>query len=216
MAKLSHDDSSWRAHGLKKRYAEWDPDATPKKKKSKKDTKKWCRGVEGHPHDIRDVVIGINPHCWDCRKRDDGKPCPHMRSIRKCIKCNARFPRYGTWSPKEIKIKEGNLKTEQQELAAKWCTEGHLWDWKLFTQPPERTFYSSVWDRRWYRWSHGVYVVKDGEIRFETKDNRGRREWGLPKRLPRTHKYCVMCGLERKSQSREITPEDIPKEFWRG
>lgn len=223
MAKLSHDASSWRAYGLKKRYETLERDEeVGGKKKAKKDTKKWCRGVEGHPHNIRSVVIGLTP-CYrnvgGCIQNPDynGKLCNHWKSITKCVNCNAKVTGYG-WrnktNPTKTNKKPNGVVTEQQRLAEKWCSEGHLWDWSEFKQDRENQFNRNRWE--WsYRWTQGTFVVRDGEVWFETKDRNGQKIWTQPSRAPRVHKICVMCGLERNSQSRAITPDDIPKEFWR-
>lgn len=206
MARLSRDDSSWRAHGLKKRYAEFDPDKTPKKK-NKKDTKKWCRGVEGHPHDIRQVVIGVNPNCWECRRKDDDKPCNHLRTVTKCVNCNATVTGWG-WRAKKTPTKTNKrpqgVITQQEILAEKWCDEGHLWDWTEWE--PKK---SHPW-----RFDHFSSFGKKS-IRFDSDGNMWRKEWKWIKeyRTPRVWKHCVMCGLERRSQSRQITADDVPKEY---
>lgn len=53
MARLSRDDSSWKAHGLAKKYEDWEHDHKQgsKGKNKKKNTKRWCRGKEGQEHD---------------------------------------------------------------------------------------------------------------------------------------------------------------------
>ena len=50
MARLKRDNSSWRAHGLYKKYQEPSIKEPSTAKRSKKDTNKWCRGKVGKPH----------------------------------------------------------------------------------------------------------------------------------------------------------------------
>lgn len=78
MARVNRDNSSWRAHGLSKRYEDWEADAiplgTPKKKKNKK---KWCKGKEGREHDWQDYhkqygtrSVWVIKKCSACHKED--------------------------------------------------------------------------------------------------------------------------------------------------
>lgn len=50
MAKLSHGADTWRSEGLAKKYKAQASFDMPAKHKSKKDTKKWCRGKVGREH----------------------------------------------------------------------------------------------------------------------------------------------------------------------
>lgn len=74
MAKVSGDDSSWKANGLAKKYEDWEnnPKHKPASSKNKrKNTKRWCRGKEG------------KEHAWVSYK-----PYTFMRyRIRKCSEC---------------------------------------------------------------------------------------------------------------------------------
>lgn len=76
MAKLSRDDGSWKAHGLAKRYEDWENDPkhpAPKPKNKKKNTKRWCRGKEGQEHDWKSFEKNqriIIQRCDRCRKED--------------------------------------------------------------------------------------------------------------------------------------------------
>ncbi len=56
MAKISHDDDSWKASGVIRRdYRSVRNGPEVAKHGKKKDTKKWCRGKPGQIHDIKTV-----------------------------------------------------------------------------------------------------------------------------------------------------------------
>lgn len=52
MARLKRDHSGWHSHGLYKKYQDPKIKEAPVKQKSKKDTKKWCKGKVGVEHDL--------------------------------------------------------------------------------------------------------------------------------------------------------------------
>lgn len=53
MAKISHGADTWRSEGLAKKYKEQASFETLKNKhKSKKNTRKWCKGKVGVQHDL--------------------------------------------------------------------------------------------------------------------------------------------------------------------
>lgn len=56
--KLSKDDKSWAAGGIKRRDAQHTkaPNEVPKHLGKKKSTRKWCKGREGKKHDCSWVL----------------------------------------------------------------------------------------------------------------------------------------------------------------
>lgn len=127
MARISQDDTSWRASGLKRKYdtIEEDRQVGPKPKR-KKDTKRWCRGIEGRRHDIQSIqIVGFNENCHT------RKPCGHWRHyVEKCVICGY-----------EITLKAYH----QIELAEQWCDKGHLWDWQTYSR---KWYRDQVWEHQ--------------------------------------------------------------------
>jgi hypothetical protein len=54
MATLSEDNSSWKASGIQRRdfRSTKNGPEIPKGSKRKKNTKKWCKGIEGREHKV--------------------------------------------------------------------------------------------------------------------------------------------------------------------
>ena len=87
MARLSRDNSSWRAYGLSKRYEDWEADAKPLgPPKKKKDKKKWCKGKVGVEHDFQ-------PY-----EREFGSRT--IWRINKCTRCHKEVWKGATWYTK--------------------------------------------------------------------------------------------------------------------
>lgn len=208
MAKLSRDATSWRAYGLVKRYEDWENDPRPKRKSKAKDTKKWCRGVEGRPHDFRQIVIGLM-NCWECRKRDE--PCTHPRTKVRCEGCNCD----ASWSwprsrgPSLTKEYQRELaRAKQRQLASEWCDyEGHEWIWSKFKNERINNWLGIPTKQKYKANAKGEILLH--QTRWDNEVGKYVDVWEKPWRTPRIHKVCEMCGLERKSQSRDITPEDL-------
>ena len=81
MARLKRDNSSWRAHGLYKKYQEPRVVDNTTKRPAKKDTNRWCRGKVGKEHDWHrfqqkrynwELDEYVSPYieikCMECRK----------------------------------------------------------------------------------------------------------------------------------------------------
>lgn len=174
MARISKDSTSWRAYGLAKRNEDWEnnPKRQPVKAK-KKNTKRWCKGKVGVEHNFEStLVVQTNPKCFT------GVFCGHWFHYQNaCTGCGKE-----DWGRDERK---GIDRERQEELAAKWCTEDHLWDWSEFEHKE-------------------MYTFVNGELK-EVYNHSFVRPW----RHPKVHKVCVMCGLERRSQTRKIGPEDL-------
>lgn len=85
MAKISHGADTWRSEGLAKKYKELDKIAfdKPVKYKSKKNTKKWCKGKSGVEHQFERYfwhygwesirTRWIRTRCKICHKEVHGK-----------------------------------------------------------------------------------------------------------------------------------------------
>jgi len=81
MAKISHGGNTWRSEGLVKKYkAQVSFDTPTNKHKSKKDTRKWCRGKIGIQHEIRRYFYRVG---WENKRTN------WIRS--KCINCDKEF-----------------------------------------------------------------------------------------------------------------------------
>ena len=54
MARISYDDTSWKAGGIIRRdFRHTAVDDQPRKWPAKKDTRKWCKGHVGRKHDFK-------------------------------------------------------------------------------------------------------------------------------------------------------------------
>lgn len=122
MATLKDDNSSWKAHGLKKKRRDWDNDPKPRNvKNKKKSTAKWCKGRVGVEHDIqKELIVQLNPLCAKNGTRDSNGHrifCGHWRHhVIRCVKCHKEFY-------------QSDKTAEQKKLEEKWCREGHMYDW---------------------------------------------------------------------------------------
>lgn len=65
MARVSRDDDSWKASGVKRRDERQDS-STPEvsRKGKKKNTRRWCKGVEGRKHDY-EIGVGMKRYQFD-------------------------------------------------------------------------------------------------------------------------------------------------------
>lgn len=66
MARVSRDDDSWKASGVKRRDERQDS-STPevsRRKGKKKNTRRWCKGVEGRKHDY-EIGVGMKRYQFD-------------------------------------------------------------------------------------------------------------------------------------------------------
>src|SRR4051794_16007303 len=130
MAKISHDNTSWRASGLTKRYEE--KSDVPKRSPAKKaDSKRWCKGKVGREHKLvvcRPQYFSDPYNCWNglvlaCRKRDCQR-YHHMELSYRCANCG----KYVDDMAEEVQAIVKPKVAEMLALEAKWCRKGHLWD----------------------------------------------------------------------------------------
>lgn len=76
MAKLSGDDNSWKAEGLRAKNEDWEARERPPKP-AKKNKKKWCKGKKGveHKYEPYEKSFGSRTKygimkCTKCHKED--------------------------------------------------------------------------------------------------------------------------------------------------
>lgn len=80
MARISDDDSSWKASGVQHRdfrHTHNGPEVSSRAKK--KNTRKWCKGVVGREHTFN---VGVAAPRWN--RFRDGRP---MWIVDKCSTC---------------------------------------------------------------------------------------------------------------------------------
>ena len=65
MGRLKHDHSGWRSHGLWKKYQQPTVIEQPTKHKSKKNTRRWCKGKVGVEHAL---VRRFKHYGWSSRR----------------------------------------------------------------------------------------------------------------------------------------------------
>lgn len=191
--RLSQDDSSWRASGIKRRDFRHDHDAPNperhgKVKKYKKDTKTWCRGKEGREHVMvaLDVRWGPRGKCANCGITEWNL----RRKVRK-----------GKPGPEEIKKKQ-----EQKEFEEAFCSkEGHIWE-------PDEVQHSKIsiteWTVNYYR-NRGEEVFYDefnGGDYYWSGNTSGWYYWKSPKDVA---SVCAICG--RVDKTRRIALKDLWK-----
>lgn len=80
MGRIKKDHSNWKTMGLWKRFQYPKVEEESKKPKSKKNTKKWCKGKVGVKHDYKleipqndpESIRGFRkvPICTNCRRQD--------------------------------------------------------------------------------------------------------------------------------------------------
>lgn len=151
MARISADPSSWEAGGLVEKYKDWEKPPTRgerHKGKPKKKSDRWCKGQEGHEHDFSLPPIPHDEGCWrwtDGRKASMRCYNPkHYQGIS-CARCGIALKALSKKARKAIIAQYPELANEQEKLAAKWCGEGHMWDWQELEQN------ESPWRWSYYR-----------------------------------------------------------------
>lgn len=95
MARVKRDHSGWHSHGLFIKYQSPSVGEKPPKHKSKKDTRKWCRGKTGKEHILRRYFW----HFGWTSKRSNWIRC-------KCIECGKEFYNKDKGIPLIIEIDE--------------------------------------------------------------------------------------------------------------
>lgn len=89
MARLSDDGDSWKATGLRKKWADWEHEHRPPMKAKGKNKKRWCKGKVGREHDYKTVPYKFR---WSRMASD-------FYLVDKCSKCGReerfrRNPKY--------------------------------------------------------------------------------------------------------------------------
>jgi len=123
VAKISGDDDSWRASGLRKRYQDWEhtPPVDPAKpknkaKKNKKDLT-LCLRAKDKKHQWRNTSTTANPLC--------------AIYLSKCKLCGM-----GQWNYNKLVKKAYNKK--QKAKIKETCSSGHVWVWQKVGEPKLR------------------------------------------------------------------------------
>ena len=97
MARLKKDNSSWKAHGLYKKYQQLTVNERPYRPKSKKDTVTWCRGKKGVSHELYREFV----YYWNCSK-DEYVSLGYIQA--KCDNCGKKFYRKDKSIPLRIRV----------------------------------------------------------------------------------------------------------------
>lgn len=101
MAKISHGGNTWRSEGLVKKYkAQASFDTENSKHKSKKNTRKWCKGKVGVEHELRRYFWHYG---WESKRTN------WIRS--KCIVCGKEFHNKNTSIPLIIELDDKDGKS---------------------------------------------------------------------------------------------------------
>ena len=92
--------------------------------KSKKDTKRWCKGKEGVEHEFKEVpVVNFNDKCFTKER------CGHWRHYEtKCVGC-------GKSSWRQYRAPDDYSIDADIEMADEFCNDGHEFEWE--TVPSE-------------------------------------------------------------------------------
>lgn len=203
MAKLSDDASGWSASGKRKKIEtqKADPQVPKPGSSKKKNTKKWCKGIEGRYHEVKNVqLVNFNDNCWNNLYspgyywRDKDKWCGHHRHFEmKCVGCGMEANRLS----KAAKRYNG-IKTEQEKLEEKWCDKGHLWDWEEFN--------FEDWKRKQPAYTRlRDVVIRQGAFMYQYKHwKTGAMVWRTVS--IKVEQYCVMCG-KRSGRRKTVYPE---------
>jgi hypothetical protein len=94
MARLSGDDDSWRASGLRKRYADWEHEHRPPMKKKGKNKKRWCKGKVGREHAYEAVPYKRAWMLSDAYLIDKCSKCGREENFRR----NPKYPAPRWWA----------------------------------------------------------------------------------------------------------------------
>lgn len=100
MARLKHDHSGWRSHGLYKKYQSPAVDEAAHSRKTKKNTRKWCRGKVGTEHVLRRYFWHTG---WESKRTN------WIRS--KCVVCGKEFRNKDKSIPLTIELDERDGKS---------------------------------------------------------------------------------------------------------
>lgn len=154
MATLSEDTSSWRAGGLVKKYQDWEKPPTPQERHKAKKGKKsdrWCKGQEGHEHDFSIPNMGHTGACWQRDHNGEKRLwCMNYRHGQgvSCTRCQIALRSLSKKARKAVIAQHPELAKEQEKLAAKWCGEGHMWDWQEMEQNDSPWRWSTYREKR--------------------------------------------------------------------
>jgi hypothetical protein len=130
---LSHDDTSWRASGLKRKYEDY-PEVAYNRNRKKANTKRWCKGKVGREHKLvlsRPQYFHDPYGCYDglnlVPKKHDNK-CSRFHNMKHTYRC-ANCGKYVDDMAEEVRAIVDPVVAKMRELENQWCQEGHLWDW---------------------------------------------------------------------------------------
>lgn len=98
MGRIKKDHSGYHTHGLWKKYQQPSVEDKPTKHKSKKNTKRWCRGKVGSEHAL---VRRFKHYGWSSRRSNV------IYTV--CTNCGKKFCKTkNSGIPLEIEIDESN------------------------------------------------------------------------------------------------------------
>lgn len=124
--RISRDDTSWKAGGIRRRDFRADPEAVPDRprRRARKDTRRWCRGVPGRDHIAERV-----PTAWRTVTvtRSDGTQYTTeepTRWVTRCAVCHMDAYRL----PEHVLAQVDPALRRHLALAERWCGDGHLCD----------------------------------------------------------------------------------------
>jgi len=186
MARINRDSDSWKAGGIIKRdfnHAHDEPEV-PKHnpaKRTKKNTKRWCRGKEGREHRVTTYIEPPHRDDYSCCSGRDAHRRLHHRRIIKCVVCGME----GYNLPDEAIAQIDERTRIRLEAEAEWCQEGHLYDWQSNMTGPPKAFEKDLrFKGDWHR------------DRFDLVFNFGWRSGSYE------HEYCQFCGKKGKMRRR--------------
>lgn len=108
--------SEWKASATIRKNSRSDPLEGPSVGPRRKNTKKWCRGIEGRPHDVSGWKV--NRHeAWRLNRGRQGVPCD-VSAERVCRECGKVIET--SWSLPSLTAHRWPSQRERNEAIAWW------------------------------------------------------------------------------------------------
>jgi hypothetical protein len=143
--RVSQDSSSWKAGGVLRRDFRHSHDGpeVARHRRRRGNTRRWCRGEIGRDHHLERYVTR-----WVSSTRVD-PDTGEERTVRHPAATALRCARCGRTDvsrlPLEVRAAHDPLVARHFELAARWCTDGHLFD--VMSEPGRLDFFFGWYTR---------------------------------------------------------------------
>ena len=137
MARLKRDHSGWSSHGLYLKYQQPKVDETVHSKKTKKNTRKWCRGKVGVEHKLERYFwrygwaskrsTWIRSRCTECRKEFHSKDSSIPLRIELDESDGVAHPVQVKLNGKAIPFDRETIEYINNGYGGYWCGQCHEW-----------------------------------------------------------------------------------------